>query len=122
MTKTEKPALALSSDEQIRQALERVFRDVREDSGSPDPDLHTRDFVFHMVDWREDLLALADLYRDPQGRSSAEWDRAVNGFLINATGHLLAAARLTGYVPVQFDAATPSSEGSTKRAKARIRS
>jgi len=52
------------------------------------------DFVFHMTDWLDDLVALSRLYRSPGGYSAAEARRVVDGLLIHGVGHIVEAARL----------------------------
>lgn len=107
------------STDLIRDALKRVFRDCYDDAASPQSDARTSDFVFHMLDWQDDLQALAGLYKNPPEPSSPKWDRAVNGFLLHAVGHLIAAARLSGWVPDPF---VPKLKGPTKaNPRARVR-
>lgn len=79
----------------IQKALESVYRNFNEDAGPATTDARTRDFIFHMTDWVDDLEALQQLYNDPESHDSAEWNSAVYGGMIShALGHLLAAARL----------------------------
>lgn len=87
----------------IKAALERVFRHHRPEAGPASEDARTYDFVFHMTDWYEDLVRLADAMQEPGDKSSAEWREAVIGFVVHASGHLLAATELTRFEPVKFD-------------------
>lgn len=63
--------------------------------GSSDPQT-AEEFVFHMEDWKDDLLRLAALYQNPTGYSAQEWKEAVDGVLLHACGHIMQAARLYG--------------------------
>lgn len=91
-------AAASTDAKLIDEALARVFQNLEDKAGSMERDQRTRDFVFHMTDWKDDLLALADLYRNPSGASQKTWNSTVEAFLIHALGHLLAAAQLSDMV------------------------
>jgi hypothetical protein len=64
----------------------------------------TRQFVFHMIDWKSDLELLERLYGSPNQYSVAAWERGVGAFLTHVIGHLLEACRLNGYISDPFDA------------------
>jgi hypothetical protein len=95
---------------QIRRMLERTFRDLGNSGTKPT----TKDFVFHMTDWEDDLRLLAALYAAPDEYDADAWRRGVGGFLLHAVGHLLAAARLNGSVPDPFGA-TGGKNGRARR-------
>ncbi len=88
------PSISREQQASIERALERYFRDRHEDAGPAASDDRTREFVFQMTDWAEDLLRLADLYRDPESHSPSAWREAVSGFLLHAVHHLMRAAEL----------------------------
>lgn len=116
-----KPAHLKMTDEQERlifAALERTFQNFNDDAGPIQKDQRTRDFVFHMTDWYEDLVGLADLYSDPARRDQAKWDRVIAGFLYHAVGHLMAAAKLNDTFSDPFEAVAPLiNRRAKKRAK-----
>lgn len=85
-----------------QQFLERFFRGLTA-TGSSEEDLRTADFCFHMTDWLDDLRALSRLTERPGEADEEEWFRVVHGFLIHASGHIAAAAKLAQIEPVQFD-------------------
>ncbi len=95
--------MAKDKQEVICKKLEHVFRRIN-DAGPVSSDLRTHDFVFHMTDWKEELEELSRLFERPADGTDAEWQRAVEGFLYHAVGHLFAAAKLNGYVPDPFKA------------------
>jgi hypothetical protein len=53
-----------------------------------------QDFVFHMVDWQEDLQRLAELYQHPEKFNAESAGTIVAGFLYHAIPHLREAGRL----------------------------
>lgn len=79
----------------IQTALEGVYRPFNQSAGPVSSDHRTRDFVFHMTDWIDNLQQLHQFYEEPERHSDEEWDQAVYGGIIShAIGHLLAASRL----------------------------
>ncbi|MDB5331025.1 MAG: hypothetical protein JWP03_2176 [Phycisphaerales bacterium] len=78
----------------VAAALEKVFRHYNEDAGPMHKDQRTRDFVFHMTDWYEELVRLSKLYADPSASDQKTWNNDVGQFLYHAVGHLMAAARI----------------------------
>ena len=81
-------------EREIAAALEKVFRSYVSKAGPQRMDERTRDFVFHMTDWHDDLAKLAALYANPGAYSRETWNEVVFGFLAHAPGHLMAAAKL----------------------------
>jgi hypothetical protein len=84
-----------------------------------------RDFVFHMLDWIDDLHSLADLYRQPEPYSKSDAGRLVAGFLYHVIPHLMEAGRLLlDYEPGYFfDSPKPkTTESPAKPARRRPRS
>ena len=53
-----------------------------------------KDFVFHMVDWEDDLFRLAEFFRTPGRYGPRETDRILRRFLHHAPEHIVQAARL----------------------------
>jgi hypothetical protein len=104
----------------IESALEKVFRHHRSEAGPASEDIRTHDFIFHMTDWHDDLMKLANLMEHPEGKSAAQWREAVIGFLIHASGHVLAATELTRFEPVKFD--IPKRKRPARRASTTSRS
>ena len=98
----------------ISTALQKVFRKLVDGAGPTGEDRQTADFVFQMSDWRDDLLALADLMKNPSGKSARQWNEAVASFLIHASGHVAAASRLAGFEPIEFN--LPKRPGRSRRA------
>src|SRR5438067_4093011 len=95
-----------TQEQKIKAALERTFRHMRESAGPASKDLRTHDFVFHMTDWYGDLMKLARVMGQPEGKTSEEWRDAVAGFLIHVSGHLLAAAKIAAIEPIEFEMPT----------------
>src|SRR5438874_1342509 len=83
-----------AQEKRVSAALKRVFRRLT-GAGPATKDRRTHDFIFHMTDWYGDLIRLARIMERPDGKSSDEWfDAVYGGFLIHASGHLLAATKL----------------------------
>jgi hypothetical protein len=95
-----------AQEEKISAALEKVFLHYN-DAGSRLKDRRTADFVFHMTDWKADLMALAELYAHPDAHTQKDWNEGVFGFLIHAVSHLMAAAKLNNTLYDPFHALTP---------------
>jgi hypothetical protein len=55
---------------------------------------HQNEFVFHMLDAQDDLVAYARLLSNPDGHTPDEAHQIVQALLLHAAGHLVAAARL----------------------------
>lgn len=90
----------------VSQSLEKLVADVFENSRDVEnAETHSKqksEFVFHMIDCRDDLLRLAELYREPERFSEADAKEIISATLYHAVGHLIAAARLYDYVPDPF--------------------
>lgn len=82
----------------LENLLEQVFDDcqeeLREELSSTEYEQRRHDFVFHMLDWQEDLERLIQLYRTPQGRELHSVSVFLIGFLYHVIPHLNAAGRL----------------------------
>jgi len=99
VTKTE----STGRQQRLRTKLRQVFTSLNDEEEG------AGEFVFHMLDWKDDLDALIDLYENPDDHSVNRAEAAIQAFLIHAVGHLNAAARLAlGYTPDPF--APPSRE------------
>ena len=90
----------------ISQSLEKFVADVFEKSRDIE-DAETRakqksEFVFHMTDCKDDLLRLAELYREPERFNETDAQEIIAATLYHSVGHLIAAARLYDYVPDPF--------------------
>lgn len=80
--------------------LERFYRDWcegRADAAS------AHEFTFHMTDWTGDLQALYELFENPEAVSAEQFEQVLYGFLIHASGHILAAAEMVDVEPVRFN-------------------
>ena len=76
--------------------LRTVFNEFRcTEKASDDKDLF--DFVFHMTDWLDDLRKYAELCKNPEGFTLDEARDAIVGMLAHASGHIVAAARMTDF-------------------------
>jgi hypothetical protein len=105
----------------VDQALGRVFDSFRE---AKDRKAHSKkkaDFVFHMTDWMSDLEELYRLYHHPNEIEKKASRQIVFGFVLHATGHLNAAARLLLDAPPDpfgaFQAPPPPKAGTKKARK-----
>lgn len=112
-------ALTGAQERKIVAALERMFRDHNEGAGPMDQDGRTHDFVFHMVDWYDDLMRLAKVMKNPETASDDKWSDAVNRFLIHVSGHVAAAAKIAGHEPVDFE--LPRAKPNSRRPLAAVR-
>jgi hypothetical protein len=70
------------------------------------------DFVFHMIDWDDDLKKLFQLYRHPSKYSAKDAGRLIAGFLYHVIPHLNAAGRL-----LLGDVSDPFLKGGTHKKK-----
>jgi len=61
------------------------------------------DFCFHMADWKQDLIELAEVMNHPESVSDERFEEVILGFLIHASGHINAATKLIGHEPVEFE-------------------
>jgi hypothetical protein len=77
----------------IEERLRAVFVELQ-DSDSPGFRERQDDFVFHMLDWKDDLEQLAALYSRPEHFSPEEVHKIVQAFMYHASSHIVAAARL----------------------------
>ena len=68
-----------------------------------DSEEHTADFVFHMTDWKNDLIRLCKVYTEPEKCSYIECKQALDGMLLHACAHIVQAAILYGGVINPFD-------------------
>ena len=81
----------------LREAFLRIA-EVRPEPG----DKRQHDFVFHMLDWEEDLVQLAKFYSEPASFSPRDIRRLLRGFLHHVPNHLIQAARLGGFLTDLF--------------------
>lgn len=110
-----------AQEQQISLALEQVFRHYNEGAGPMHKDQRTRNFVFHMMDWHQDLLRLAALYAEPASHNQDQWNDVVFSFLIHAVGHAVAAAKLNSSFCDPFDAAAIKRKPKSRRKLQRVR-
>ena len=82
----------MNPDEYLSAHLRTVFAEI-DDPGDPSFPARQEDFVFHMLDWADDLKKLATLYSDPQRFTSTEAHEIVQQFLYHASSHIVAASR-----------------------------
>lgn len=83
----------MSSQDPLSELLGITFDNLT-DVQQSDREKHRRDFVFHMLDWMDDLKELSALYAAPERYSREEAENVVQAFLMHATSHIMAAARL----------------------------
>lgn len=80
--------------QEIERVLARVFDELQE---IKDPAEHARareDFVFHMVDWIDNLEELFQLYANPKEYDIERSNNIIIGFLYHVIPHLNVAGRL----------------------------
>ena len=87
-------------DKRAWSKLETVAREL---TGARRGTARNHDFCFHMTDWLNDLRSLSKLMESPAAATDTEWEKVVQGFLIHASGHILAAARIAGVEPVEIE-------------------
>lgn len=95
----------MSDLDQLSEHLRGVFA-AAADAEQPGFAERREGFVFHMLDWQDDLKRLAELYAAPERRSADEARAIVQAFLYHAASHIVAAARLGGFFLDAFG--TPS--------------
>jgi hypothetical protein len=77
----------------IEKMLMQIFDILQE---IDDPEEHTRrrqEFVFHMLDWRDDLEKLCEFYTNPD-KYGSDTSKIIAGILYHIIPHLNAAGRL----------------------------
>jgi hypothetical protein len=101
----------MGSDEVIlRQRLGEAFSRLQ-DPTSPGFTAQEREFVFHMLDWRNDLEQLALLYSSPGRFSTDQAHEIIQAFLYHASSHIVAAARLAERFLDSFATVPPNRDG-----------
>jgi hypothetical protein len=86
----------MTDHDQLSERLRAVFA-ASVDTAQPDFEDRRRDFVFHLLEGKDDVAALAALYAAPERYSDDEALRIVQSFLYHAASHIAAAARLGGF-------------------------
>jgi hypothetical protein len=81
------------SDKTIAQRLRAAFAKIQ-DPASPTFGEDQETFLFHMLDWKDDLERLAALYSAPEQFSEEDAHKIVRAFMYHASSHIVAAARL----------------------------
>jgi hypothetical protein len=99
----------MSEEEALKERLTAAFEELA-DRAQPDLRERQQDFVFHMLDWKDDLASLAALYSEPERFSTEEARTIVQTFLYHAASHVVAAARLTGHFLDAFGENSPKSK------------
>jgi hypothetical protein len=88
----------MPSISQIEQLLGQVFdlarQGLRETLDPEEYERRRRDFIFHMIDWRDDLERLADWFKHPEQLEAESAGSFLIGFLYHVIPHLNAAGRL----------------------------
>ena len=99
--------MTMTDDDKLSECLRAVFA-ASVDPAQPDFEDRRRDFVFHLLEARDDVAALAALCAAPDRHAPDEALRIVQSFLYHATSHAAAAARLGGFFLDSFgDASAP---------------
>lgn len=96
----------MSNEERLAEMLNLVF-DESCNVARADTEECRNQFVFHLLDWKDELRKLAELYASPERFSSEEARKIVQAFLYHGASHIVAAARLGGFF---LDAFGTSSE------------
>lgn len=93
----------IEDKQHVEKLLGAVFAGLR-DENEPDFEKKRGDFVFHMMDWLDDLEDLHALFRS-QDAAKEEAAELIVGFLYHVIPHLTEAGRLLlGGVPNPFSA------------------
>ncbi len=78
----------------IRELLAQIFDELQKIDNSEDHMRRQQDFIFHMLDWQDDLEQLSAIYANPE-KYEDDSSKIIAGFLyhviphINMAGHLL---------------------------------
>jgi hypothetical protein len=92
----------------LGQVFDGCRNGLRNEVGPAEYERRRRDFIFHMMDWRNDLEPLARLYERPEGQDADAASTFLIGFLYHIIPHLAAAGRLLlDEVPDPFADAVP---------------
>jgi len=82
----------------LEDLLGKIFDDLRdgmrEEVTRDEYERLKRDFIFHMTDWRDDLVRFAELVSRPDDISQESATKFVVGFLYHVAPHLNVAHRL----------------------------
>jgi hypothetical protein len=111
--------MTAAQERKVEAALEKALRAFNENAGPAGKDRRTHEFVFHMTDWYGELVSLAGLMQNPDGKSDEEWARTVFDFLAHVSGHVVAAAKIVDVKPVEFELPAVSPRTGRKTAAAR---
>lgn len=88
----------MSETAQLEELLGRVFDEAREGLRAElPPDEYERrrhDFIFHMMDWKDDLEQLAELFKHPDRLDADAASTFLIGLLYHVVPHINAAGRL----------------------------
>jgi hypothetical protein len=76
----------MSDPDRLSEHLRAVF-DASADAEQPGAAKRRQRFVFHMLDWQDDLKRLAELYAAPEPHSADEARAIVQSFLYHAEPH-----------------------------------
>jgi hypothetical protein len=83
---------------QLEELLGQFFDELREGLRSELPpeeyDRRRHEFIFHMIDCKEDVERLADWLKHPEGPDDTAAAEMLAGFLYHVVPHMNAAARL----------------------------
>jgi len=85
----------MSNEERLAETFRTIFDDSC-DAGRSGHEECRREFVFHMLDWQDELRNLVTLYAAPERFSSEEATRIVQAFLYHGASHIVAASHLGG--------------------------
>ena len=97
--------------EEVRKQLQKIYEGAHEPSEHGYADKKA-EFVFHMLDWKDDLDELANAYSNAESMSDEAFEKAVTSFLYHAAPHIVEAAKLYDYLPKPFGAERESASKS----------
>lgn len=81
-------------DVQLERLLAAVYKRIQKMDDPVFDAQCKQDFVFHMMDWKNDFRKLVTLYAHPERFTPKSAEAIIAGFLWHAPWHLRAAARL----------------------------
>ena len=92
MTQTQK--LESAVEKRLEKIFDTLHEDSRESLAAEEYEQLRHDFAFHMTDWKDDLLQLANWFKRPDSIDDESSSRLIVGFLYHVIPHLNRAGQL----------------------------
>ena len=94
----------------IEELLAQIFDELQELDNPEEHQRNKEEFVFHMLDWKNDLEKISQIYTSPE-HYEVEASEIIAGFLYHVIPHLNRAGNLLlDSVPNPFDKETQNAD------------